>query len=172
MHNSDNSKLTFKGSPVKVRGASLRTGEKLPEFTLTGAGLKDLTNADFTGKVLVISVIPSIDTPVCALQTKSFNRAASELSKDVAILTVSVDLPFAQSRWCGQEGIENITMASDFKYQSFAKNFGVLMPDLGLLCRAVFITDKTGNIKHVEYVSEVTEEPDYNAAMSVIRPLM
>lgn len=172
MVNTTNSNILFKGSPVKIEGSSLKIGSKLPAFKLTAGDLSDLDSATLAGKVVVISVIPSIDTPVCSLQTKAFNRAAADLSKDVVILTVSVDLPFAQSRWCGQEKVENITIASDFKYRTFGKSFGVVLPDLGLLCRAVFVADRAGLVKYVEYVEEITSEPSYNDALVVVRDLL
>jgi thiol peroxidase len=172
MANSDNSKILFKGAPATVEGPCLRVGGKLPKFKLTGLDLNEISSADFVGQVIVISVIPSIDTPVCSLQTKAFNRAATELSKDVKVLTVSVDLPFAQKRWCGAEGVENLTMASDYKNRSFGRDFGCLLPDLGLLCRAVFVANREGQIAHVEYVEEIASEPDYNLALTKVRELL
>lgn len=172
MANSDNSKVLFKGAPVTIEGPCLRVGARMPKFKLTGSDLKDITSSDFSGKVIVLSAVPSIDTPVCQLQTKAFNRAASDLSKDVAIITVSLDLPFAHKRWCAAEGVENLVMASDYKYRTFGRDFGVFLPDLGLLSRAIFVADRDGSIKHVEYVEEVGNEPDYNLALTKVRELL
>ena len=167
-----NENINFKGNRAAIVGPALKTGVKLPQFKLTGTDMADLTNQSFSGKVLVISVIPSIDTPVCALQTKRFNKEASELSDNAVILTVSMDLPFAQKRWCGAEGIDRVVTASDYKYRTFGETFGVLLKDLGLLTRAVFIADASGNVTYVDYVSDVGQEPDYEAALGQIRKLL
>jgi thiol peroxidase len=131
--------------------------------------LSDVTNAAFAGKVLVVVSIPSIDTPVCATETKKFNQEASALSDDVVIAIVSRDLPFAFKRWCGAEGVSKVVTLSDFKHRSFGKQFGVELPDLGLLARAVFVADKSGKIVHVDYVSEVADEPDYTAVHAAVK---
>jgi thiol peroxidase len=161
--------ITFKGKPMTLLGPELKVGSKLPAFKVTGQDLGDITNADFSGKVLVISVVPSVDTPVCAMQTRAFNAKASELSEKVAILTVSMDLPFAAKRFCAAEGIEAVKTGSDFKYQTFGQAFGVKVKELGLLARAVFVVDKSGVVKHAEYVSEATTEPNYDAAMAAVK---
>jgi thiol peroxidase len=163
-----NANITFKGNRIKVLGDSITEGQPLPEFVLTGTDMADLTNEAFTGKVLVISVVPSLDTPVCAIQTKRFNKEASRLGDQVKILTVSLDLPFAQKRWCGAEDATAVITASDYKYRNFGNAFGVYLEDLGLLARAVFVVDKTGKVTHVEYVDEVASEPNYDAALSKV----
>ncbi|MEY4701547.1 MAG: hypothetical protein RL326_1734 [Pseudomonadota bacterium] len=165
----NNEKITMKGNPLKVEGRCLEEGAQLPAFTLTGADLSDVTSAAFAGKVLVVVSIPSIDTPVCAIETKKFNQEASSLSDDVVIAIVSRDLPFAFKRWCGAEGVSKVVTLSDFKHRSFGKQFGVELPDLGLLARAVFVADKSGKIVHVDYVSEVADEPDYGAALKAVK---
>ena len=167
--NTSNNNITFKGNKIAVRGAAVKVGDPLPAFKLTGGDLQDIDNSRYKGKLLVISVVPSVDTPVCAIQTKRFNQEAGKLSPEVKILTVSVDLPFAQKRFCAAEGVENIEMASDFKYHRFGESFGVELPDLGLLARAIFISDKAGKIIHVEYVSEIADEPDYDSVINVLK---
>lgn len=164
-----NEKITMRGNPQRVDGRCIEEETKAPAFTLTGADLADVTNASFAGKVLVLVSIPSIDTPVCAMETKKFNQEATQLSQDVVVASVSRDLPFALKRWCAAEGVQRVITLSDHKHRSFGKAFGVDLPDLGILARAVFVIDKTGTVAHVDYVSEIAEEPDYAAAMAAIR---
>lgn len=164
--------ITFKGGPMTLLGPELKVGQPLPAFTVTGQDLADITHANYAGKVLVLSVVPSLDTPVCAVQTRTFNEKAAGLSGDVAILTVSLDLPFAAKRFCAAEGIEAVQTGSDYKHQSFGITFGVKIKELGLLCRAVFVADKSGKLVHVEYVSEATNEPNYDAAMQAVKAAM
>ncbi len=159
----------MKGSPLKVEGRCVEEGMPLPAFTVTGADMADVTNATFAGKVVVLVSIPSIDTPVCAVETKRFNKEAVSLSQDVVIATVSRDLPFALKRWCAAEGVDRVVSLSDYKYRSFGKAFGVELPDLALLARAVFVADKSGKVVHVDYVTEVADEPDYAAALAAIK---
>jgi thiol peroxidase len=164
-----NEKVTMKGSPLKVEGHCVEEGMPMPAFTLTGADMADVKNASFAGKVVVFLSIPSIDTPVCAIETKRFNKEAVSLSQDVVVATVSRDLPFALKRWCAAEGVDRVVSLSDYKYRSFGKAFGVELPDLALLARAVFIADKSGKVVHVDYVTEVADEPDYAAALAAIK---
>jgi thiol peroxidase len=161
--------ITMRGTPKKVEGAAVVEGAQLPPFTLSGVDLADVTNASFAGKVLVLVSIPSIDTPVCAVETKRFNEAATELSTDVVIASVSRDLPFALKRWCAAEGVSRVVSLSDYKHRTFGKAFGVELPELGILARAVFIADRSGKVVHVDYVTEIGEEPDYTAALTAIR---
>ena len=163
-----NEKITMKGSPLKVEGRCVEEGMKAPAFKLTALDMFDTTNESFAGKVLVLLSIPSIDTPVCATETKRFNQEASSLSPDVVVASVSRDLPFALKRWCAAEGISKVISLSDYKYRTFGKEFGVELPDLGLLARAVFVIDKSGKVVHVDYVAEVAEEPDYQAALAAV----
>ena len=169
--NKSNQNITFKGNKIQVTGRQINEGDALPTFKLTANDMSDLDNSAFAGKVLILSVVPSLDTPVCALQTKRFNQEAGALGDQVAILTVSMDLPMAQTRWCGAEGVENVTTASDFKYRGFGEDFGCYLQDLGLLCRAIFISDADGKVHHVEYVSEIAEEPNYDAALSAAKEI-
>ena len=164
-----NEKITMKGNPLKVEGRCVEEGVPAPSFKLTAADMSDVTNTSYAGKVLVLVSIPSIDTPVCALETKRFNEEAAALSKDVVIASVSRDLPFALKRWCAAEGVERVVTLSDYKYRSFGQEFGVDLPDLGLLARALFVVDKTGKVAYVDYVTEVAEEPDYAAALDAVR---
>jgi thiol peroxidase len=131
--------------------------------------MSDVSNGTYAGKVLVLVSIPSIDTPVCAIETKKFNQEAASLSQDVVIASVSRDLPFALKRWCAAEGVERVVTLSDYKYRGFGKEYGVELPDLALLARALFVVDKSGKVVHVDYVTEVAEEPDYAAALSAIK---
>lgn len=164
-----NEKITMKGNPLKVEGRCVEEGVPAPSFKLTAADMSDVTNTSYAGKVLVLVSIPSIDTPVCAIETKRFNQEAASLSKDVVVASVSRDLPFALKRWCAAEGVERVVTLSDYKYRSFGHEFGVELPDLGLLARALFIVDKTGKVVYVDYVTEVAEEPDYAAALEAVR---
>lgn len=169
--NTSNKNITFKGNPIKVFGRELAIGDTLPDFKLTAQDMSDLTKANFAGKVLIVSSVPSLDTPVCAVQTKKFNEEVDKLGPNVAVLTVSMDLPMAQKRFCGAENVSNVTTGSDFKYRSFGEDFGTYLPDLGLLARAVFIADRSGTIQHVEYVNEIAQEPDYEPALAKAREL-
>ena len=166
-----NENMTFKGSPMTVTGNQLSEGDMLPQFVLTGTEMQEITNAEFSGKVLIVSVAPSLDTPVCQLQTKRFNQEASKMSDQIAVLTVSRDLPFAQKRWCGAEGVEQVVCASDYKHRTFGQAFGVDAEDIGLLCRAVFVADKDGKLTYVDYVTELSEEPNYQEVLDSVAHL-
>ena len=158
----------FKGAPLTISGSEVKVGQALPEFKVTGVDMADVTSAEFTGKRVVILSVPSIDTPVCSVEAKRFNEEAAKLGADVKILTVSRDLPFAQKRWCGAEGVENIVMGSDYKYRSFGDNFGVLIDDWQLLSRAVIVANEKG-MTYVEYVPEISQEPNYSAALESLQ---
>jgi thiol peroxidase len=160
---------TLKGGPVTLVGNEIKVGDTLPNFKAVGLDLADVDFAAHKGKVRVFSVFLSIDTAVCANQTRTFNEKAAALSDDVAIFGVSMDLPFAQSRFCGAEGIERIVMASDYKYRSFGDAFGVYVKEVGLLARSVFVVDRNDKVVYADYLSEVTNEPDYEAALAAIK---
>ncbi len=164
--------ITFQGKPLTLIGPVLKVGSEAPHFTLTANDLSDLRCDAYHGKILLLSVVPSLDTPVCATQTRTFNQKATQLAKDVTVLTVSMDLPFAQKRFCGTEGIERVITASDYKYRTFGQAFGVLIKELGLLARAVFVLDRKGKVVHTEYVPEITKEPNYDAALSAVKAIM
>lgn len=164
----------LKGAQFALEGPELKPGDKAPDFRLqqnTAAGLEDVSLSNFAGKTLLISVVPSLDTPVCAIQTKTFNERASQLKDDVAILTVSTDLPFAQGRFCGAEGIDKIQSASDHRDVNFGKAYGVLIAEGPLervLSRAIFVIRPDGVLKYVEYVPEVPDHPNYDAALNAV----
>ncbi|MDQ0255024.1 thiol peroxidase [Evansella vedderi] len=160
--------VTFKGNPVTLLGNEVKVGEKAPAFTVLANDLSEVTLEDSKGKVRLISVVPSIDTGVCEQQTRRFNEEAATLD-NVQVLTVSVDLPFAQKRWCAAEGIENLQTLSDHRDLSFGKNYGVAIEELRLLARSIFVVDSSDTIVHVEYVPEVTTHPDYDAALEAAR---
>lgn len=172
MTNTSNTNVTFKGSKLTLTGPSLQIGGQLPRFVLSGSDLGDLSSDTFKGKTLLISCVPSLDTPVCSIQTNRFDQTAEKLSDRLSVLTVSLDLPFAQARWCGAQNASKIIVASDYKYRTFGKAFGVFIEQLGLLSRAVFVADRLGKISYLEYVPEITNEPDYDAAMAVVSKLI
>ncbi|SRR5690606_5252033 len=165
--------VTFKGTPMTLAGEEVKVGQPAPDFTLHyfEGGLKTLTLADLKGKPTLISVVPSLDTPVCATQTRQFNQQLAELGDKVNALTVSLDLPFAQGRFCGAEGISNMRTASDYQNRSFGQNWGMLIEELKLLARGVFVLDADGNVVYSETVHEVTQEPNYAAALEKLRSL-
>jgi thiol peroxidase len=157
--------ITFRGEPVTITGNETKTGQIAPDFTLTGTALNPVKLSDFKDKVKIISVFPSIDTGVCAIQTKRFNKEASKLSDDIIILCISKDLPFAQSRFCGSEGIDKVITLSDYKDNEFGEKYGFLLAELGLLTRGVIVIDRDNVVQYVEYVKEVAEEPNYQKAI-------
>jgi len=164
---------TLKGEGLALLGPELKAGDKAPSFTCA-VGLKDtLTLAQTPGKARMFSVVPSLDTPVCSVQTKKFSEALGRLGDKVACYTVSMDLPFAQKRFCGAENISNLQNLSDTHDQSFGKSYGVLIEGLAMpiLSRAIFVVDAGGTLKHVEYVKEIASEPDYAAALSALEAL-
>lgn len=152
--------ITFKGNPLTLIGKELKCGDKAPDFCVINGELKPVKLSDFSNEIVIISSVPSLDTPVCELQTKKFNQEASKLK--AKILTISMDLPFAQNRFCKSFNINNILLLSDYKDREFANAFGLLIKELGLLARAVFIIDKKGIIAYKQIVSEVTNEPNYD----------
>lgn len=155
-------KLTLLGPEIKV-------GDKAPGFTVSGAGLKQVSLADSAGKVRIIASVPSLDTGVCSEETQKFNELASSLPDDVVILTVSMDLPFAQARWCGAHEVDKVETVSDFKSREFGDSYGVHVKENGLLARAVFVVGKDDIVKHVEYVPLIAQLPDFNAALDAAR---
>jgi len=160
--------VTFKGNPLILIGPEITIGAQAPDFQVLGQDLSAISLGSFQGKTLLISVVPSVDTPVCDAQTKRFNQEAATLPK-VQMLTVSMDLPFAQKRWCGAAGVDNVKVVSDHRDASFGKAYGVLIKELRLLSRAIFLVDGKGTVRYVEYVPEVTSHPNYDAALSAVR---
>ena len=161
--------VTFKGNPLTLLGNELKNGMKAPDFEVLANDLSPVKLADYQNKIKVISVVPSIDTPVCDAQTRKFNEAAASFSTDTVVLTISMDLPFAQARWCGAAGIDKVITLSDHKNASFGFNYGTLISELRLLSRAVFIVDKENIIRYIEYVPEVTSHPDYDKAIQNLK---
>lgn len=165
-------KVTFAGNPVTLLGKEISAGDKAPAFSCTKGDLSAFSLDDVKGKVKLISVVPSIDTGVCEAQTIRFNKEAASLSDDVIIITVSEDLPFAQSRFCGDKGIDNSVVVSDYKTREFGTKYGFLIEDLQLLSRGIVVIDKDDVVKYVEYVPEVTEHPNYDAALQAVKELL
>ncbi|MEI6677869.1 MAG: thiol peroxidase [Mariniphaga sp.] len=163
-------KVTFAGGPLTLLGNEVKVGDKAQDFTAVGAGLAPVKLSDFADKTVIIAVYPSIDTSVCAAQNRRFNAEVNQL-KDVVVLSISCDLPFAQSRFCAAEGLDNIITISDHKDLDFGEKYGFVIKELRLLARGTVVVDKSGIIRYVEYVSEVTNEPDYDAALSVVKAL-
>jgi thioredoxin-dependent peroxiredoxin len=159
--------ITFKGQPKTLVGNEVKVGDQAPDFTVLANDLSEKTLKDFPGPKL-ISVVPSLDTGVCDAQTRRFNEEANNLG-NVKILTISMDLPFAQARWCGANGIENVITLSDHRDASFGKAYGVLIEDLRLLARAIFVIDSNNKVAYVEYVSEATNHPNYEAALQAAK---
>lgn len=165
-------KVTFAGNPVTLLGTPARVGEQAPLFTVIDAALQPVSSDKFNGKVRIISVFPSVDTSVCSLQTKRFNKEAAALGDTVAVLSISVDLPFAQKRFCAVEGIDRMFVYSDYNGHDFGKKYSFLIKELSLLARGVVVVDKDNVIRYVEYVPEITHEPDYDKALAAARKLL
>lgn len=163
--------ITMHGQPLTLLGKALKIGDPAPDFALLDNDLNPVSLKDFSGKICVISAVPSLDTPVCDMETRRFNEAAVQLGDDVTVITVSMDLPFAQKRWCGNAGVDKVVTLSDHREAFFGKNYGVLIKELRLLARVVFVIDKTGTIQYVQTVKELSEEPDYDAVMNAIAQL-
>ncbi|QQE12811.1 thiol peroxidase [Planctomycetota bacterium] len=164
--------ITFKGNPMTLVGDEIKVGDKAPDFKLHAVDFSAKSLADYAGKVKIISVIPSLDTPVCDAQTRHFNTDAAALGDDVVILTVSVDLPPAQKRWCGAAGIDAVECLSDYYDHSFGKDYGIRVKELGLLGREVLVVDKDDTVKYVELVPEIAQEPNYAAAIDAAKALL
>lgn len=163
--------ITFKGNPMTLLGPELTIGDRAPEFCVADNGLAPVTLASSSGKIRIISAVPSIDTPVCDTETRRFNQDASQLSDNVVVLTISMDLPFAQKRWCGGAGIDRVTTLSDYRDRSFGTAYGVVIKELALLTRAVFVIDGHDIIRYIQIVPEVTTEPDYAAVFNAVKAL-
>ncbi|TVY04119.1 thiol peroxidase [Cohnella terricola] len=162
----------FKGNPITLVGPVLKVGDAAPDFSLNKNLLETSSLKDFAGKVKLISVVPSIDTGVCDAQTRRFNEEASKLGDNVAILTISVDLPFAQARWCAAAGVDRVYLLSDYKDNSFGKAYGVLIKEFQLDMRAIFVLDANDKIAYIEVLNEMGEHPNYEAAISAVKSLL
>lgn len=163
--------ITFKGAPLTLVGNEVKVGQPAPDFKLHyfEGGMKTIALSDLKGKPTILSVVPSLDTAVCAMQTKKFNDQLAALGDRINAVTVSLDLPFAMNRFCGAENIKNMRVGSDYQDRNFGNNWGALIDELKILARAVFVLDTNGKVVHAEYVSEVTNEPDYEAALDALR---
>ena len=163
--------VMFKGNPITLGGPEIKPGGDAPDFTALDNGLQPVKLSQAKGKVIVLSAVPSLDTPVCDTETRRFNQEAGGLA-GVEVWTISMDLPFAQKRWCGAAGVTHVKTLSDFRDHSFAQSYGVFIKDgplAGLTARAVFVVGKDGKVKHAEYVKEITTEPNYEAALAAAR---
>lgn len=160
-------KITFQGNPLTLKGQPLTVGSTAPQFTLIDTDLNEVTLDKTSGKRVFV-VVPSLDTPVCDIEAKRFNEEASKLN-DVSIYVVSMDLPFAQARWCGATNAKNIKLVSDYKFRNFGENYGVYINELGLLTRAIFVVDEDNKVTYVEYCEEITNEPNYENVLNSLK---
>lgn len=163
--------VTFKGNPMTLLGPGIKVGDKAPDFRVVDAGLSPVTLADFRGKVKIISAVPSLDTPTCDTETRRFNEEAAKLPENVVILTISLDLPFAQKRWCAAAGIDKVRVLSDYQDRSFAGAYGVLIKELKLLSRSIFVVDGGDTVRYVQHVKEVSQEPDYASVLEAAKAM-
>ena len=161
--------ITFKGNKVTLEGSVIKIGDSAPDFNLTDNSLGNVSLNDTKGKRIFV-VVPSVDTPVCDREIRRFNEEATALN-DVSIYVVSMDLPFAQTRWCGGAGIDKVITLSDYKNRDFGNNYGVYIKELGLLARAIFVVDENNKVTYVEYCKEVSSDPDYEGALAAIKEL-
>jgi thioredoxin-dependent peroxiredoxin len=163
--------ITINGNPLTLLGPELKVGDEAPDFEVVDNSLKPVRLSDFKDKICLIASVPSLDTPVCDLETRRFNNEAARLNTNIQILTISMDLPFAQKRWCGAAGVDKVTTLSDHKDASFGTGYGVLIKELRLLARAIFVVDTLGTIRYIQIVNEVTQEPDYEKLLNFIKTL-
>jgi thiol peroxidase len=164
--------VTFMGNPLTLVGPEITPGMAAPDFAVVNNDLGPVSLADVAGKVVVISTVPSLDTPVCDMETRRFNQEARALGDTIKVVTVSMDLPFAQKRWCGNAGVENVQTVSDYQTAAFGQAYGVLIDGLRLLARAIFVIDASGKVAYVQIVPELTHEPDYAAVLGAIKKLL
>ena len=159
------------GKPVTLVGDEVKVGDKAPDFVVVDNDLNPVKFSSYRGKICVVAAVPSLDTAVCSIETRRFNGEAAALGPNVVILTISMDLPFAQKRWCGAEGVERVVTLSDHRDASFGLAYGVLIKEVRLLARAVFVVGRDGVVRYVELVPELGQEPDYEAALTAVRRL-
>jgi thioredoxin-dependent peroxiredoxin len=164
--------VTMKGNPITLMGTEPQVGDKAPDFVAIDNDLNPVTFDSFRGKVCIVSSVPSLDTPVCDMETRRFNDEAGRLDDDVEILTISMDLPFAQKRWCGAAGVDRVQTLSDHRDAAFGQAYGVLIKGFRLLARAVFVVDKEGTIRYIELVKEIASEPDYDSLLTAVKELV
>lgn len=164
--------ITFKGNPFTLLGPEIKVGDSAPDFRVVDGTLAPVTLANYAGKIKIISAVPSLDTPVCDTETRRFNQEAASLPEQVAVLTVSMDLPFAQKRWCGAAGIDRVQLLSDYQDRSFAAAYGLMIKELKLLTRAIIIVDAANLVRYIQIVPEVTSEPDYGAVIAAVKSMV
>lgn len=164
--------ITFKGGPLTLLGNEVKVGDAAPDATLLANALSPVQISSYRGKVLILVAVPSLDTSVCDIETRRFNQLGAALSKDVEILTISMDLPFAQKRWCGAAGVDRVRTLSDHRDAAFGTAYGLLIKELRLLARAVLVVDRAGKIAYLQIVPEVTSEPDYETALAAVKGLV
>jgi thiol peroxidase len=163
--------VTMKGNPLTLVGNEVKVGQPAPDFEVVANDMSAVKFSSYHGKVCIICSVPSLDTSVCDTETRRFNEEAGKLGNDVVVLTISMDLPFAQKRWCGAAGVQNVQTLSDYREASFGKAYGVLIKELRLLARAVFVVDKNGTIRYIQTVKELATEPDYKAVLEAVKGL-
>ena len=163
--------ISWRGTPVELSGTEVKVGDKAPDCELVANDLSPVKLSSYQGKIRIISAVPSLDTPTCDMETRKFNQMAANMNPDTVILTVSMDLPFAQKRWCGAAGVDKVITLSDHLKGEFGQSYGVLIAARRLLARAVFLVDRAGVVRHVEVVGEVAREPDYNAILKKLAEL-
>jgi thiol peroxidase len=161
--------VTFKGNPLTVLGNEVKTGQQAPDFEVVANDMSVVSFSSFAGQVCIICAVPSLDTPVCDTETRRFNEEAGKLGENVKILTISMDLPFAQKRWCAAAGIKNLQTLSDYREANFGTTYGILIKEMRLLARAIFVVDKTERINYIQLVKEMSSEPDYQAVLDVAK---
>jgi len=161
--------IFMKGNPLTLLGQELKVGDKAPDFEVVGQDLKPVKLSSLKGNVVVISTVPSLDTQVCHLETVRFNAEAKKAKSDIKFVTISMDLPFAQKRWCEETSTKNVQVLSDYKEASFGIAYGVLIKELRLLARTIFIIDRQGKISYIQYVKETGEEPDYDEVLEAVK---
>ena len=164
--------ITLRGNPKTLVGKEVKVGDKAPDTKLVANDLSDKNLGSYRGKVLVVSSVPSLDTPVCDVETRRFNQEAAKLGDKLSVVTVSMDLPFAQSRWCGAAGVKNVVTLSDHRDAAFGNEWGVLIEGLRLLARCIWVVDKGGTVRYVQLVGEVADEPDYDSVLAAVRKLL
>lgn len=167
-----NRTVMMNGNPVEIVGNVVSVGDKAPDFNVVAMDFSIKRLADFSGKVCILSAVPSLDTGTCDIETRKFNELAAGLGNDIQVITISVDLPFAQRRWCGAAGIDRVTVLSDHRKVSFGENYGILMKNARQLARAIFIVDKSGVIRYTQLVPEIGNEPNYDEVIDAAKALV
>ena len=163
--------VTMKGNPVTLVGNEVKVGQMAPDFTVVANDLSVVSLSNFKGKKCIISAVTSLDTSICDTETKHFNQEASKLGSDVVVLTISMDLPYAQKRWCAAANVANVKILSDHRDASFGQAYGVLIKELRLLARAIFVLDSKGKVQYIQLVKEIATEPDYNSVLEAVKKI-